>query len=531
MLSGSDYAAKVSLSLLLRRSSSTTPSPTGLAMPLFAVSSVDYAIVISYLGIVIGLGLWLGRGQKNLADYLLGGRDLPWWAVLGSIVATETSTVTFLSIPGAVAHETGNLTFLQLPLGYILGRFVVAAVLLPSYFRGEIYTAYEVLHRRFGGATKTMASLMFLVARNLGDGLRLFLAALVLDKLIGIPFTWCVILLGTATIIYTVFGGMKSVVWNDCLQLVVYLLGACIALGTIVSLLPGGWADIEQFARQENKLQMFDFSFTLDRSRPYTFWAGLIGGMFLTTATHGADQLMVQRYLSARSRRDAALAVVLSGFVVFVQFLLFVIVGLGLAAFYQGQTFQSKDAIFPDFIVKYMPIGVAGLTLAAVFAAAMSTLSSSLNSSAASAVRDLLLPALRQQPSDAATLNIGRGLTVLFGIVQILVGIWGRGLEQSTIDNVLAIAGFTTGIILGVFFLGLATRKVKQQSAVAGLIGGLAAVSLAAFYYKIAWPWFTVVGVFSTLACGLIAHATVAAFRGPTDEASSSPRTDQPPPK
>jgi solute:Na+ symporter, SSS family len=301
--------------------------------------------------------------------------------------------------------------------------------------------------------------------------------------------------------------------WNDCAQLLVYLAGAIAAGAVIIVALPGGWEQIRDFAVENNKARMFDFTFTLAAARPYTFWGGLIGGMFLTTATHGADQMMVQRYLSARSQRDAALAIIASGAVVFLQFLLFVALGLALAAFYHPRTFPRNDEIFADFIVRHMPPVLTGLTLAAVFAAAMSTLSSSLNSSAAAAIKDLLLPLIRKPISDRATLWTGRLLTVLFGIVQMAVAVYGRRLNDSVIDNVLAIAGFTTGIVLGVFFLGLFTRNVRQTAAVGGLLSGLVAVSLAAFWFRIAWPWFTVVGVTSTFVSGFLVQAGIDSLR------------------
>ena len=263
-----------------------------------SISTTDLAILFAYLAGVVLFGLWIGRDQRDLSSYLLGDRRLPWWAVLGSIVATETSTVTFLSIPAvAFARPDGDLRFLQLALGYILGRVIVTVLLLPHYFQGTLYTAYQVLERRFGGRTKQAASLMFLVARNLGDGLRLFLTALVLEKVIGMSLPTCIAIIGVATIIYTFFGGMKAVVWNDCIQLVVYLTGGLLAGALILREIPGGWDQVWAFAQANDKLRMFDFR--LDITQTYTFWAGIIGGALLTLGTHGTDQMMVQRYLGA----------------------------------------------------------------------------------------------------------------------------------------------------------------------------------------------------------------------------------------
>ncbi|MEZ6121429.1 MAG: sodium/solute symporter [Pirellulaceae bacterium] len=355
------------------------------------LSPVDFAVLTAYLAAVVAFGLWVGRGAKNLSDYLLGGRNLPWWAILGSIVATETSTVTFLSVPGIAFADGGNLGFLQLAFGYIVGRTIIVFVLLPLYFQGKIFTAYEILQKRFGQTTRKTASLLFLVTRNLGDGLRLYLTALVLREVIGLPLELCIVVIGIATIIYTCIGGMKSVVWNDCVQFAAYMLGGLLAAMIIVQKLPGGWAEYVSFAQEHQKLQLFDFQY--DLTNPHYIWAGLIGGAFLTLGTHGTDQMMVQRYLCARNQRDAGWALVLSGFTVLLQFLLFLLIGIGLAAFYAHHpeiTFKKNDRVFASFIVTQLPanVGIIGIVLAAVFSAAMSTLSSSLNSSASALVND-----------------------------------------------------------------------------------------------------------------------------------------------
>ena len=303
----------------MRPTPSLPPSalhPTGRILDT-AIPPVDIAIVVVYLLGVVLFGLWIGRGQKNLSGYLLGGRDLPWWAVLGSIVATETSTATFLSVPGIAFASGGDLRFLQLAMGYVIGRVVVTLILLPQYFRGTLYSAYEVLNERFGGATKQSASVMFLVARNLGDGLRLFLTAIVLEKVAGFDLPTCIVIIGIATIVYTFFGGMKAVVWNDCVQFVVYLTGGVLALVLIVNDLPEGVSELQTYAESSNKLTLFDFE--LDFTKSLTFWAGIIGGATLTMGTHGTDQMMVQRYLCARSQRDAGHALILSGVVVLVS--------------------------------------------------------------------------------------------------------------------------------------------------------------------------------------------------------------------
>lgn len=492
-----------------------------------AIHPIDVAIVAVYMLAVVLFGLWIGRGQKNLDGYLLGGRDLPWWAVLGSIVATETSTATFLSVPGLAFAEQGNLGFLQLAFGFLIGRILVTLFLLPQYFKGNLYTAYEVLNKRFGGATKQSASVLFLVTRNLGDGLRLFLTAIVLEQVAGIDLPTCIVIIGIATIVYTFFGGMKAVVWNDCIQFVVYMVGGLLAFGLIVDDLPGGWSGFQAFAASRDKLAVFDFQ--LDFTQAFTFWAGIVGGATLTLGTHGTDQMMVQRYLCARSQADAGRALILSGVVVVVQFTLFLLLGVALACYYTEAvptTFERNDEVFATYIVTNMPIGLMGLTLAAVFSAAMSTLSSSLNSSASSAVNDLYLPLRNIDPGSRHALLAGRGFTVLFGIVQIVVGIVASHISRSVVGDALAIAGFTAGVLLGLFALGVLSRRVQQPGALAGLLGGLAVMTAVKFATPIAWPWYAVIGATCTFAFGyaftrLVSTGTAGTETVPTTEADN----------
>ena len=500
------------------------------------IGQIDAAIIVAYLLGVVLLGVWLGRGQRSMAGYLVGGRNLPWWGLLLSIVATETSTATFLSVPAVAFNpQHGSLVYLQLTIGYIIGRFVVVGLFLPHYFRGELFTSYEVLDRRFGGATKQTASLLFIITRTLADGLRLYLTAIVLQLVLGVDLWICVVVIGVTTIVYTFLGGMKSVVWNDCVQFVIYMLGGLVAMAVILVYLGGGWSGLgdlpgslsagwtalTDFAQVHGKFRLFDLS--LDPGRPYTLWSGLFGGLFVALASHGTDQMMVQRYLSARSRREASWALGLSGFVVCVQFALFLLIGVGLACFYStffpDTTFDKLDEVFPTFIVDHLPVGVVGVIVAAVFAAAMSTLSSSLNSSAAAAVNDLYLPSRKEKPSEKHLLRVSRGLTVFFGLAQIGVGIAGQLLTEAVrgtvVESVLAIAGFTTGVILGVFFLGVLTKRVSQRGALIALAGGLALMTaivanvvttrLETGETLLAWPWYAIVGSSITFAIGLTA--------------------------
>lgn len=476
-----------------------------------SISSVDAAIVVIYMLAVLAFGVWVGRGRQSAERYFLGDRSLPWGVLLLSIVATETSTVTFLSIPGLAAAAGGNLTFLQITIGYIAGRIAVIFVLLPLYFRGKPFTAYEVLETRFGSSSRRLVSTLFLLTRNSSDALRLFLTALVLQIVLGLDLNLSVIFIGVVTIVYTFIGGARSVVWNDAVQFVIYMVGALVAASVIIEVTPGGIDRILSFANESDKLRVFDFDTSLFKPT-MTFWAGLAGGAFLTASTHGTDQMMVQRYLSARSQGAASLALGISGFIVLLQFALFLLMGVGLASLFNitptGSAVDvANDQLFAWFVVNYMPVGLLGLTLAAVFAAAMSTLSSSLNSSSAALINDLYLPLRQQAGSDASTLRAGRIATVLFGLLQIAIAL-AFGLlasNESIVANVLKISGFAAGPVLGLYFLGVFARRVRERAALFGFVVGVVVLSIIAYSTAVHWAWYALLGSTVTLTAGYLA--------------------------
>jgi SSS family solute:Na+ symporter len=474
------------------------------------IGALDAGIVIAYMLAVLLFGLWVGRGRQSSADYFLGNRSLPWGALLLSIVATETSTVTFLSIPGLAAAANGNLTFLQIAIGYIVGRFFVIFVLLPLYFKGKPFTAYEVLESRFGKFSRRIVSSLFLLTRNTSDALRLFLTAMVLQIVLGLDLTLSVMFIGIVTILYTFIGGAKSVIWNDCIQFVIYMVGALAAASIIVGESSGGLDRLLSFAQSEGKLQIFDFDPSLYKPS-MTFWAGLAGGAFLTAATHGTDQLMVQRYLSAKSMRDASFALGISGFIVLLQFAVFLLIGIGLASLFgigdgTSAVNVKNDQLLAYFLVNYMPAGLLGLTLAAVFAAAMSTLSSSLNSSAAAFLNDIYVPLRKSAPSEMSKMFVGRTATVCFGLLQIAIAIvfgW-IGSDESTVANVLKISGFAAGPVLGIYFLGVFVSRAEQREALVGFVIGVAVLSAIAYSTPVHWAWYALIGSLSTLIAGTV---------------------------
>jgi SSS family transporter len=489
------------------------------------MKALDLIIIFGYLIGIVLFGTWFGRKQKTTTDYFLGARAVPRWAVAFSIVATETSTITFISVPGIAFARGGNFQFLQLVFGYLLGRIVISILFIPSYFRGELLTVYQLLDRRFGGKIKMLAASLFVVMRNIADGIRLLLTAIVLAAVyvsfqpdaspesIAVATVVSIVVIGLAMIIFTYFGGMEAVIWVEVVQLGIYIAGAIAAAVVLLNSIDGGFAGATALASQFGKFSVFDFAF--DYTKTYTFWSGLIGGCFLTMSTHGTDQYLVQRYLCTDRARHATIALLTSGAIVLVQFIGFLFIGVLLFAFYHPFTdpgyataasatfpFTSGDRVFPDFITQHMPSGLSGLVVAAIFAAAMS---SSLNSIAATAVNDLYKP-FRPGRSDKHYLKVSHVLTLIWGLVQIGVALGVRNQPGSALSKALSIASLINGPILGVFLVGAFLRRVSQPAALVGML-----VSIAVMLYifivrtEIAWTWYVLIGSFTTFVVAWLA--------------------------
>jgi SSS family transporter len=463
-----------------------------------AFTGLDLVVLVSYLLGVTVWGAWLGRNQKGGTDYFLGNRSLPWVAVMLSVVATETSTLTFLSIPG-VAY-TGSLVFLQLTLGYLLGRILVSAVLLPAYYAGSLTTAYALLERRFGLGVRRFTSAIFMVTRLLADSVRLFATAIPLALITGWPYPASIAVIGVLTLIYTYAGGIKAVVWVDAVQMGLYLLGAFAAIVAIQVLVPGGWPAVLENGADAGKLDFIDLSWNL--STTYTLWAGVLGGAVFTMASHGTDQLIVQRLLTCRDMRSSQKALIGSGVVVIAQFLVFLVLGLGLWAFYGGRSFESSDEIFALFIVEQLPPGITGLLIAGVFAAAMSSLSSSINSLASAAAYDYWAPMVGAQDDEARLLRAGRAFSLLWAALLIAGATLFIPLSRGTaaVEVALGIASLVYGGLLGAFALGVLTKRPGQMAAIVGMASGIGMVTL--LRDQMAWPWYALVGSVVTFAVG-----------------------------
>lgn len=467
-----------------------------------AFTRLDLIVLVAYMVGVTVWGAWLGRGQKGGADYFLGSRNLPWGAVLLSVVATETSTLTFLSIPG-VAY-LGNLGFLQLTLGYLVGRVIVGALFLPAYYAGELSTAYALLERRFGVRARRFASGVFMVTRLFADSVRLFATAIPLALITGWPYPASILVISLFTVIYTYYGGIKAVVWVDAVQIGLYLLGAFAAVVVLQQVVPGGWASILGQANDAGKLAMLNFS--LDPSVAYTFWAGLIGGGCLSMASHGTDQLIVQRLLTCRDLPSSQKAIVGSGFVVIAQFALFLMIGIGLWAFYEGRTFAVSDEIFATFIIEVLPPGLTGLLIAGVLAAAMSSLASSINSLASVATYDFWVPLRGRKDDDASVLRVGKILTLLWSLLLTLTAMAYVPLAEGStaVEVALTIASLVYGGFLGAFLLGTLDPGANEVGVIAGMATGIVAVTSiwALGDGAVGWPWFVPIGAMVAVLVG-----------------------------
>jgi SSS family transporter len=547
---------------------------------------IDLVIIFGYLIGITLFGVWFSKKQETTRDYFLGDRTVPWWAIAASIVATETSTITFISVPGIAFARGGNFQFLQLVLGYMLGRIVISVLFIPSYFRGDLMTVYELLERRFGSRIKMLAASLFVVMRNIADGIRLLLTAFVLaavytafqpaanTETIVIA---SIVLLGVVMIIFTYFGGMEAVIWVEVVQLGIYLVGAAMAGVVLIMAIEGGWGQAISLAEQYHKFQFVDmgfrttsyafsapftsgvlnFSLPIDLTKTYTLWAGLLGGCFLTMSTHGTDQYLVQRYLCTDKPRRAAAALLSSGAVVFAQFVGFLFIGVLLFAFYQpfkdplysnyaeacaklqpaaaakclsdpafaqaasaNFPFTGGDRVFPDFITKYMPSGLSGLVVAAIFAAA---LSSSLNSIASTSINDLYKP-FRPKRDDKHYLRVSHWLTLVWGIVQIGVALFAMRQNRSALDQALSVASLVNGPILGVFLVGTFLRRVSEPPALLGMLASMLVMTYIRFWTPIAWTWYVLIGSLITL---LVAWISGYAFAPAPPERRDelSPRT------
>ena len=461
------------------------------------LAPLDYAVIAADLAAITAFGSWFGRYQHTTRDYFLSGHSVPWWAVCCTVVATETSTLTFIGIP-ATAYAS-NMAFLQLALGYVIGRVLVSVLFIPAYFRGELVTSYELLQRRFGRRVTTLSAGLFLVTRSLADGIRLFATALVIGVVTGVSPTWTTLVVGALMIVYTVRGGAAAVIWTDVVQMFVYVAGAAAVAWQLLAQIPGGWDEVVRTGMAAGKFAVWDLS--TNPSTVYTLWTGLFGGVALTLATHGTDQFLVQRLLAATSARAAAAGLVLSGFIVFAQFTLFLAIGVMLYTFYQHAPLAAPlgrtDEILPTFVVNQLPSGLAGFIVAAIVAAALSP---SLSAMAATTVNDFYKPRRRTVPDEATLMRLSRRITIFWGIVQLAIALAAQTMDRGVLDAGLAVLSFASGAVLGAFVIARLMPGVGEPEALIGMGAGLATMTAVWAFTPLAWTWYVFVGAVATCA-------------------------------
>lgn len=472
----------------------------------------DWIIIVLYLFGVLIFGIIAGGRQRSTFDYFLGARQIPWLAVCFAVVATETSALTFLSIPG-VAYAA-NLNFLQLTFGYIVGRTIAAFLLLPAYYKGELATAYQFLGIRFGKKIKSFASIVFMLTRLAADGVRLFTTAIPLaiilkssEKFAGWTdaqiYIVSITIISFVTFLYTFVGGVRSVIWMDVVQMFIYIVGAIASIIFLLTRIDGGISHILNFSAEKFKIINWGFDKPLRDffDQPYTFFSSLIGGAFLSMASHGADQLIVQRLLTANSLKNSQKALITTGFIVAFQFFMFLFLGLMLYTFYNGENMNPNE-VFAHFIINYMPSGISGLIVAGLFAAAMSTLAGSMNSLASSAMMDIYKPYFGKGMDEKKELLVSRAMTAIWATLLIGSAIFFMGTKKTVVELALSIASFTYGGLLGSFLLGVLFKKVEETDAMIGFIFGVIVMIYVVLNTKIAWTWHALIGTGATIIVG-----------------------------
>ena len=484
-------------------------------------STIDYLVLAAYLVGITIFGVLFRKSQKTVKDYFIGTKNVHWIVISLSIVATETSTLTLIGVPAiayanyAYPEQGGNFTYLQVVVGYIIARFVISFLFIPAYFKGNLLTAYQLLETRFGVSVKNFAASLFLIMRALAEGVRIYAASIVLTAVLSSSLPdvqnltlWSIVIVGVLTLIYTFEGGIAAVIWTDLIQLIIYIGGSLVAAYMLLTLIPGGWNEVHTLGAESAKFQVV--SFKLDFGLPFTFWAGIFGGTFLTMASHGTDQLLVQRLLTCKNQKDSQKAIILSGFVVLFQFALFLFIGVMLYAYYKffpmSGTLASNDEIFPKFIVERLPHGISGLVIAAIFAAAMSNLSGSLNSLASTTVIDFYKPLINPDASDEHLLKLSRWLTASWGVVLIVIAFLARN-WGSVFTVGLTIASLVYGTMLGAFLLGVLTKRANSAGVVVGMLASITSMMFVKFYTNLAWTWYV---LFGTIICLFVGYTVSA---------------------
>ncbi|MDY6934060.1 MAG: sodium/solute symporter [Spirochaetota bacterium] len=454
--------------------------------------NIDIVIILIYILIINIIGI-MYSGSRDVGDYFLGNRSMPWIVVCFSIVATETSTLTFLSIPG-LAYVKG-MGFIQVAFGYLAGRVLVAAILIPKYYDGGFETVYEFLQSRFSVSSRRVVAIIFHITRLLADSVRLFATAIPLAAITGWDYWMSILVLGGATFIYTLYGGLRSVIMVDSVQLFLYLLCALIGIHiisnhlsmpilSIFKIIPDSSLKIVYSGLENGFAGLFS---------SYNIFSGIIGGAFLSFASHGTDHLIVQRVLSCRDEASAKKAMIFSGIIIIMQFFMFLLFGLFIKALLNNMTFDRSDEIMTYFIVNYLPDGLRGVMLAGIFAAAMSTLSSSINSLSSSTTVDIL-GIDKKDMSDSRKVGVSRIISLVWAMTIIGISILLQDSKNPLVEVGLSIASVTYGGMMGIFIMGRFFKDFHDGSAIAGVALSIAINLIIAISTNVFWLWYVVIG-------------------------------------
>lgn len=465
------------------------------------METTGYLILFLYLAILVGIGVWCSRRQSSIQDFFVAGRNMPAWAALAAIVATETSAVTFIGAPAQSFVEGGDFWFLQVVMGYILSRFVLSYFFLPKFFEHEIVTIYQFLGRRFGKEVQKTSGVFFFITRAMAAGVRHFAAAVVIQAMTGWDVTTAIIVTGVIAVLYSVMGGLAAVIWTEVIQFAVMMLGGLFVCFYIMNTIPGGLPSIIEYGASAGKFEIIHWTMG-----GKGFLLGLIGGFCLNLASHGSDQDTVQRLLSCRNLRSAQWAMVLSGGVVFILFSFLLFVGVMLNRFYDGalpEGVTKANQILPFFAVDVMPPAAGAFVLAAILSAAMSSTASALNSLSSTTITDFVVPSMKEQLSDAKLVMLSRGFTVLWMIVLVGIALISSTLQENILDLALSIPSYTFGSLLAAFVLGIFTPLRNQRAVTIGMILGVFAVIAVAFS-NFHWTVWVPSGALTATVCALI---------------------------
>jgi len=478
-------------------------------------STADWIVLIIYLVGITLLGSSFAKGQKSLRDYLKGGKQAPWWAVSFAIITTETSALTFIGVPSICYF--GNMAFIQIVIGYVIARVLIALIILPTYYKQDITSPYEVLGLRIGGTTKNTAGVIFFITGVLGAGVRLFATAIPLSVIIpSLSITNSIIIIGVFTIIYTMLGGIKGVIWTEVAQFLIFFLGGLFAFFYIPFLVEGGWSETLKIAFDGGKLHWFNFGTTtsapfIQLEAPYTFLMGVFGATFLTMASHGTDQLMVQLLLTCHNLRESQKAIIGSAVLILPVFLMFLFIGAWMFAFYENPAnatdlsiMTKNDQIFPIFIVYRMPVILRGILISGLFATAMSSLSSAMAALSSIAINDFYKPYIRPKAEERHYLKASRGFMIFWGLALITVAFLSQNVKY-VLEAGLTVAALSWGSLLGAMLLAIFVKRGHPIAVAIAMIAAFATiVTLWSSKAPVYWPWYVTIGTIITFFGGLL---------------------------